>query len=60
MIDFSTLKSLTIPEGKVVQITDINGNALWTFNNVASDVVSLQVKKMTLDTFANNTTYSGE
>lgn len=29
MIDFSTLKSLTIPEGEVTKITDANGNVLW-------------------------------
>lgn len=29
MIDFSTLKSLTIPEGEVVKIEDTNGNVLW-------------------------------
>lgn len=30
MIDFSTLKRLTIPEGKVKQITDVDGNVLWS------------------------------
>lgn len=29
MIDFSTLKSLTIPEGEVVKIEDTSGNVLW-------------------------------
>lgn len=29
MIDFSTLKSLTIPEGEVVKIADTSGNVLW-------------------------------
>lgn len=29
MIDFSTLKGLTIPEGAVTQITDAAGNVLW-------------------------------
>lgn len=29
MIDFSTLKELTIPEGNVTQITDASGNVLW-------------------------------
>lgn len=29
MIDFSTLKALTIPEGEVVKIADTSGNVLW-------------------------------
>lgn len=29
-IDFSTLQGLTIPEGVVTQITDANGNVLWS------------------------------
>lgn len=29
MIDFSTLKGLTIPEGNVTKITDVSGNVLW-------------------------------
>ena len=28
-IDFSQVKSLTIPEGSVKQITDSQGNILW-------------------------------
>ena len=30
MIDFSTLKGLTIPEGVVTQITDASGRVLWS------------------------------
>ena len=30
MIDFSTLKGLTIPEGVVKQITDSAGRVLWS------------------------------
>jgi hypothetical protein len=29
MIDFATLKSLTVPEGNVKKITDESGNVLW-------------------------------
>ena len=29
MIDFSTLKGLTIPEGNVTKITDASGRVLW-------------------------------
>ena len=34
-IDFATLKSLTIPEGVVKQIADINGNILWSADTSA-------------------------
>lgn len=57
MIDFTTLKELTIPEGKVTKITDISGNVLWESR---SDVLSLEVEKITSNTYANNTTYTGE
>lgn len=35
MIDFSTLKGLTIPEGAVKQITDESGAVLWSANTTA-------------------------
>ena len=28
-IDFSKVKTVTIPEGSVTKITDANGNVLW-------------------------------
>lgn len=28
-IDFSKVKSITIPEGEVTKITDADGNVLW-------------------------------
>ena len=28
-IDFSQVKTITIPEGSVTKITDYNGNVLW-------------------------------
>lgn len=28
-IDFSQVKSITIPEGEVTKITDADGNVLW-------------------------------
>lgn len=28
-IDFSQVKTITIPEGSVTKITDSNGNILW-------------------------------
>ena len=32
MIDFSSVKGITIPEGKVKKITDSSGNVLWEGN----------------------------
>lgn len=32
MIDFSTVKGITIPEGAVKKITDSSGNVLWEGN----------------------------
>lgn len=57
MINFSTLQSLTIPEGVVTQIADASGRVLWA---LSSDKVILEVKKITSDTYAAETTYTGE
>jgi hypothetical protein len=57
MIDFSTLKGLTIPEGVVTQITDESGRVIWA---VQSDKAILEVKKLTSVTYAGGTTYDGE
>lgn len=58
MIDFSTLKGLTIPEGVVTQITDAQGNVLWKLEN--DKPIILEVEKITSDTYAGETTYTGE
>lgn len=34
-MDFSQVKSLTIPEGEVTKITDSSGNVLWQKNPVS-------------------------
>lgn len=56
MIDFSTLQGLTIPEGVVTQIADAAGNVLWS----AGKPIILEVAKITSDTYAGETTYTGE
>lgn len=58
MIDFSTLQGLTIPEGVVTQITDASGMVLWMVSG--GDKVILEVEKITSDTYAGETTYTGE
>lgn len=58
MIDFSTLQGLTIPEGAVTQITDASGRVLWMVSG--GDKVILEVEKITSDTYAGETTYTGE
>ena len=57
MIDFTTLQGLTIPEGVVTQITDGSGRVIWA---VGGDKVILEVEKITSDTYAGETTYTGE
>jgi hypothetical protein len=58
MINFSTLQGLTIPEGVVTQITDASGRVLWMLKSGSKAV--LEVKKITSDTYAGETTYTGE
>ena len=59
MIDFTTLKALTIPEGVVTKITNVNGDVLWK-QAINDPRIILQVEKITSDTYANNTTYTNE
>lgn len=56
MIDFSTVTGITVPEGVVTKI-ECGGVVLW---ERISDTVILEVEKITSDTFANSTTYTGE
>lgn len=57
MIDFTTLQGLTIPEGVVTQITDESGRVIWA---AGGGKVILEVEKITSDTYAGETTYTGE
>ena len=57
-IDFSTLQGLTIPEGVVTQITDASGRVIWAVQS--SKPIVLEVEKITSDTYAGETTYTGE
>lgn len=57
MIDFATLQGLTIHEGVVTQITDASGRVLWA---VSGGKAVLQVEKFTSNTYAGETTYTGE
>lgn len=59
MIDFTTLQGLTIPEGVVTQIADASGRVLWMLNTGGGPVI-LEVEKITSDTYAAETTYTGE
>ena len=58
MIDFTTLKGLTIPEGVVTKITDASGIVLWKLQS--GDDIVLTVQKITGTTYAGSTSYSGE
>jgi hypothetical protein len=55
-MNFSNIKNLTIPEGSVAALS-VNGIQLWA---VGSDKVILVVEKITSDTYAAETTYTGE
>ena len=58
MIDFATLQGLTIPEGVVSEIKDASGRVIWAVQS--GDKVVLEVEKITSDTYAGETTYTGE
>ena len=51
-------KSWAIPEGNVVKVTDESGAVIWAVKSGSKAV--LQVAKQTLDTYAGETTYTGE
>lgn len=57
MIDFATLKGLTIPEGVVVKI-ESGGVVLWELQS--GGTVVLEVAKITSNTYAGSTTYNSE
>lgn len=57
-IDFATLQGLTIPEGVVTQIADSSGRVLWKLET--SKPIVLEVEKITSDTYAGETLYTGE
>lgn len=58
MIDFSTLQGVAIPEGVVTQI-ESGGVVLWRVAEASGPIV-LEVEKYTSDTYAGETTYTGE
>ena len=58
MIDFSILKSFTIPSGTVTQIA-IDETVVWKLPNVGGPVV-LEVEKIVSNTYAGETTYNNE
>lgn len=60
---FDTLQGLKIPEGVVTQIAK-GGVILWAVQNDVPDIpnkpIILEVEKITSDTYAGETTYTGE
>lgn len=56
MMNFATLQGLTIPEGVVTQIAK-DGVVLWA---LSGGKIVLEVEKITSDTYAAETTYTGE
>ena len=57
-MNFAALQGLTIPEGVVTQIADASGRVLWKLET--SKPVVLEVARITSDTYAGETTYTGE
>ncbi len=51
-------KGWRIPEGNVVQVTDASGVVIWKLET--SKPVILEVEKITSNTYAGGTTYTGE
>lgn len=57
---FSGLQGMTIPEGVVTQIAK-DGVVLWAVqSSEAGGLIILEVEKITSDTYAGETTYTGE
>lgn len=50
-------KGWRIPEGNVVQVTDASGVVIWA---VSGGKIELEVEKIIVDTYAGETTYTGE
>ena len=50
MMDFSTLRGVTIPEGEVTQIADANGVVLWSANTTAKVTITSECNGIMGDT----------
>lgn len=57
-IDFSKVTGWSTKRGNLVQVADSAGRVIWAVQN--SKPIILQVAKQTLDTYAGETTYTGE
>ena len=54
-------KGWRIPEGNVVQVTDASGVVIWAVQSEEPNKpIILEVEKITSDTYAGETTYTGE
>ena len=57
-IDFSKLTGWSTSKGAVTQVTDSQGRIIWMLQN--NKPIILEVEKITSDTYAGETTYTGE
>lgn len=57
MINFSTLKGLTIPEGVVTQIADASGRVLWSKSRTATITISNTGNRGSCNISHNGTIY---
>ena len=60
MIDFSTLKGLTIPEGVVTQISDENGYILWRTRENAEPVTGTLILRPSADISVGHLLYPSD
>lgn len=53
-------KGWEIPEGKVIKVEDADGRVIWMLASDNNKPIILEVEKITSDTYAAETTYTGE
>lgn len=58
--DFSRIAELSTARGKLVELKNSAGRVIWAVKSADSGKVILEVEKITSDTYAGETTYTGE
>lgn len=58
--DFSRIAELSTARGKLVELKNSAGRVIWAVKSADGGKVILEVEKITSDTYAGETTYTGE
>ena len=58
--DFSRIAELSTARGKLVELKNSAGRVIWAVKSAGDGKVILEVEKITSDTYAGETTYTGE